>query len=256
MKYELSQQQYVDFLNSLTQDQATPRCPSNNLHRFTITGSAVGSYATSNPYVPCNYLHWYDVTAFLDRSGLRPMTELEFEKACRGTAGAVANEYAWGTTTVTGTGYTYNNYGATNEVIASNYSTTAGNAAYDVTVGDGPLRGGIFAATSGNSGRITSGASFYGIMELSGNLYEHIVSVGDPSGRVYTGVHGNGSITAAGMADVTNWPLGVNIAGTGFRGGQFAVGNTELPVSDRSLAAYNRAIRTATYGGRGVRTAP
>ena len=36
---------------------------------------------------------------------------------------------------------------------------------------DGPLRVGIFAANSLNTGRITAGASYYGIMELSGNLW-------------------------------------------------------------------------------------
>ena len=44
----------------------------------------------------CNWLSWADVAAYLDWSGLRPMTELEFEKACRGPNAPVAGEYAWG----------------------------------------------------------------------------------------------------------------------------------------------------------------
>jgi hypothetical protein len=37
------------------------------------------------------------MAAFADWSGLRPMSELEYEKACRGyNTPAVPNEYAWG----------------------------------------------------------------------------------------------------------------------------------------------------------------
>ena len=102
MKYEISQQQYVDFLNSLTQTQATARKYTGSTNRYGITGSEVGSYATTNPYVACNYLSWMDGAAYSDWAGLRPLTELEYEKACRGTLTAVANEYAWGTATIAG----------------------------------------------------------------------------------------------------------------------------------------------------------
>lgn len=37
--------------------------------------------------------------AYLNWSGLRPMTELEYEKSCRGERAAFANEMAWGDTT-------------------------------------------------------------------------------------------------------------------------------------------------------------
>jgi hypothetical protein len=60
MKYGISQQQYVDFLNSLTQTQATTRKFTGSGQRYTITGSAVGSYVTTNPYVACNCLSWSD----------------------------------------------------------------------------------------------------------------------------------------------------------------------------------------------------
>ena len=58
MKYEISQQGYVDFLNSLTQPQANARKYSGNTYRYAITGSTVGSYATTNPYVACNNLYY------------------------------------------------------------------------------------------------------------------------------------------------------------------------------------------------------
>jgi hypothetical protein len=263
MKYEISQQDYVDFLNSLTQDQATNRKfdkPSPSYYRYEITGSAPGSYATSNPYVACNNLNWADLTAYLDWSGLRPMTELEFEKACRGTIPPVANEYAWGTTGIAGSTYTLINNGANDETIATNYSTTVGNAAYTLTTPfqgsiNGPLRVGIFAGSPDNAGRVTSGATYYGIMEMSGNLRERPVSVGSPTGRLFTGVHGNGSLDAAGNADALNWP-GTDAIGTGFRGANWNLAAPLLRVSDRTNATNTANNRSITYGGRGVRLAP
>jgi formylglycine-generating enzyme required for sulfatase activity len=173
MKYEISQQGYVDLLNSLTQTQANTRKYTSTSFRYAITGGTAGSYATTNPHVACNYLSWADVAAYLDWSGLRPMTELEFEKSCRGTLPAVPNEYAWGNTLIASSIYTLSNSGANNENIATNYSTSLGNAAYSLTNSsfNVPMRVGIFAGNVLNSGRVTSGATYYGIMEMSGNLW-------------------------------------------------------------------------------------
>jgi formylglycine-generating enzyme required for sulfatase activity len=357
MKYEMSQQQYVDFLNSLTQTQATARKFTSSNFRYTITGDLVGSYATTNPYVACNNISWSDMAAYLDWSGLRPMTELEFEKACRGTVSAVANECAWGTTGMAGSAYTLSNSSANNESIASNYylsnssnyvsaagatssqdeiivgSTTGltlgmpvsvtagtgafasgtvvqfindatsfyvsavpttvlsggavvtglaigGNASYSNTTPEfgsinGPLRVGIFAGTSGNTGRITAGATYYGIMEMSGNLWERPVTVGNVAGRSFNGLHGDGTLNKNGEATVDYWPgingnvttttanttyLGVSgvtgAAGSGYRGSSWLRNYLELRVSDR----YDAAAATDAYdidsGCRGVRLAP
>jgi len=257
MKYEISQQQYVDFLNSLTQTQATAHKHTVSTYRYGITGSEVGSYATTNPYVACNYLSWADGAAYSDWAGLRPLTELEYEKACRGTLTAVANEYAWGTATIAGLAYTLGNDGANNEGIASNYSSGAGNASDLATDGSilGPLRVGIFAANSLNSGRITAGASYYGIMELSGNLWERAVTIGNATGRGFTGLHGNGALDASGVADVSNWP-GTDAVGAGFRGGSWGVGAENLRVSDRLRTAYTVSGRGNDIGFRAARSGP
>ncbi|MCX6161979.1 MAG: SUMF1/EgtB/PvdO family nonheme iron enzyme, partial [Ignavibacteriae bacterium] len=171
MKYEISQQGYVDFLNSLTTTQVVNRYSSSNTgYRNGISVSS-GIYSTTNPYVACNRLSWADLAAYLDWSGLRPMTELEFEKSCRGTLPAVTNEFAWGTTGIASSQYTLNNNGANNENITNNYSTTVGNAATWNTIGTGiygPVRVGIFAGNGLNTGRVSSGATYYGIMEMSG----------------------------------------------------------------------------------------
>jgi formylglycine-generating enzyme required for sulfatase activity len=277
MKYEIMQQQYVDFLNNLTQTQATHRKFTSSSNRYAITGTTIGFYSTTNPYVACNILGWTDVTAYLDWSGLRPMTELEFEKSSRGTLAPVSNEFAWGTTGIISGAYTLSNIGANDEVIATNYSTTVGNAAYNLTKGsiNGPLRVGIFAGTTGNNGRVTSGATYYGIMEMSGNLWERPVTVGNVAGRSFTGLHGDGILNTNGDATVDYWPgingnvlvttanttyLGVTgvtgAAGSGFRGGNWYFNYLLLQVSDRTNASQNIPGPEILRGGRGVRTAP
>ena len=251
-KYEISQQQYVDFLNTLTSAQASTRYPNATTNRHAITVSG-GVYSTTNPYVACNFLSWMDGAAYSDWAGLRPMTELEFEKACRGLETPVANEYAWGTATVAGNAYTLENDNATNEGIASNYSTSTGNASYDITDGsiDGPLRVGIFAANADNQGRITAGASYYGIMELSGNLWERAVTVGNATGRDFTGLHGNGALSTNGHANETAWPgltsgEVTGATGSGFRGGNWSNGASRMRVSDRRIAALANTSRHST----------
>ena len=256
MKYEISQQQYVDFLNSLTSTSPSATHPAVPGDRYGIS-AASGVYTTTNPYVACNILSWADGAAYSDWAGLRPLTELEFEKACRGTLTAVANEYAWGTATIATLAYTLSNAGANNEGIATNYSTGTGNANYAATEFsiDGPLRVGIFAANSLNSGRITAGASYYGVMELSGNLWERPVTIGNATGRGFTGLHGDGALDASGEANVSNWP-GTDAVGAGFRGGSWGDYATNLRVSARIMAASSITSRSFNYGFRAARSGP
>lgn len=257
MKYEISQQGYVDFLNTLNIQQ------SNNRHynisptsRYSIIKTN-GVFSTTNPYIACNFLNWGDKAAYFDWSGLRPLTELEYEKACRGPNVPVPEEYAWGTTDAANGQYALSNTGASNEIISSNYSTTTGNAAYNLTAStiNGPLRVGIFAGNTGNTGRVTSGATYYGIMEMSGNLLEHFITAGNSMGRSFTGLHGNGMVNTAGNSDVAGWP-GISSYGAGFRGGYWSYYAWYMRVSDRSGAAGTDAGHYDSDGGRGGRTAP
>jgi formylglycine-generating enzyme required for sulfatase activity len=249
MKYMITQQQYVDFLNTLTATQAAAVYDNTNVtfDRYFITASA-GVYSTTKPYVACNYLKWSDVAAILDWMALRPMTELEYEKACRGAGrAAVAGEYAWGTTTATpATGFT--NDGLTNEA-ASNAGANCAFAFNTI----GPPRVGIFATAS--STRAQSGATYYGIMEMSGTLWEQTITIFNVEGRAYTGTHGNGLLATDGSADASTWPAGDGI-GTGNRGGCWVHSAGEMEVSYRGDADGYNAFRISYRGGRGIRTAP
>lgn len=289
MKYEVSQQGYVDFLNTLTYTQQVTRTtePPNSVagtgaldvgnsyrngidiqtaglanttpavYACNLDGDAVFGEATDGKDIACGWMSWGDLAAYLDWSGLRPMTELEFEKACRGTLPPLANEYAWGTTGLAGSAHTLGNAGSATEGIATNYSTSLGNANYLTTNAaiNGPLRVGVFAANPGNNGRVTAGATFYGIMEMSGGLLERTVALNYADGLAYAGTHGNGALAVNGAHDPP-WPSASTAFGIGFRGGSFFNGATTMLVSDRSSAYSPVVQRGWFYGGRGVRGTP
>ena len=262
MKYEISQGQYANFLSTLTTTQAINRYNTTLSSRYAITDNS-GVYYSDSPGIACNYISWMDGCAYADWAGLRPMTELEFEKACRGTEATVANEYAWGTTAIPSAQYTLENTGEPDENIATNYSTTGGNCIYKDTQLSitGPLRVGIFSANALNTGRVTSGATFYGIMEMSGNVLERTVTVGNANGRAYTGTHGDGSLTTDGYANNSDWPGYGNgkittATGAGERGGNWNTPDYQLQTSSRPFADRNYTARGFTNGFRAIRTAP
>ncbi|MFZ1692105.1 MAG: SUMF1/EgtB/PvdO family nonheme iron enzyme [Flavobacteriales bacterium] len=289
MKYEVSQQGYVDFLNTLTYAQQVTRTAtapnsaagtgalsSTNADRngidistpgvdpgtaavyaCNLNGNGIYGEADDGTDIACNHLSISDLWAYLDWSGLRPMSELEFEKACRGPLPPVAGEYPWGAG-VALFGYTLSDAGTAHEGISTEYSSTNGNAVWQNTSVnfDGPVRVGAFAANAGNTGRVTSGASYYGIMELGGNVAERAVTLGHPGGRGYNGgSHGNGELATNGTADPNTWSSATTA--TGFRGGDWTINAAgRLQAADRGLVNWARTGRYAESGGRGVRTAP
>lgn len=255
MKYELCQQQYIDFLNCLTQTQADLRKYDTNLARYAIVGDVVGSFSTANPYVAINWLSFGDLGAYLDWAALRPMTELEYEKACRGPVYPFPNEYAFGNRDV------IQSIGISNPGQIDEVSSNAANCCFDSGVNSpiGPMRIGCFATASTN--RIQSGASYYGIMEMSGNVWERPVTIGNPEGRSFIGNHGDGLLDGTGNYNVPTWPNPITEIGAGFRGGHWNNNSGRLQVSDRTSAATrpglvpNYDVHDQDFGGRGVRTA-
>jgi formylglycine-generating enzyme required for sulfatase activity len=252
MKYEISQGQYADFLNNVLLSQSNSRYSGANTNRQTI-GGAYPNIAASVPTRACNFLAWSDGLAYADWSGLRPMTDTEYEKACRGSGNnAVFNEYAWGNNSLTGPNLTANGYFLNTG--SSSETPNGGNCMWNVTNNSysiGPARTGCYA--NGSSSRESSGATYYGIMEMSGNLWEQVVPAGSAAGRSFTGAHGDGALDASGNSNVSNWPS----SSSGLRGGAW---NTtvifELQTGNRAKAInVSVGSRGNNYGFRGVRTA-
>ncbi len=94
--------QYADFLNTLTDAQAKPRYYTGG-HGQAIkrVGTAVPAvrgpaanytYTATDPDSPCPWLSWQDGATFAAWAGMRPTTELEYEKASRGIKTAVPSD--------------------------------------------------------------------------------------------------------------------------------------------------------------------
>ncbi len=279
MKYEITQEQYVEFLNSLTYDQQKTRVIIDPI-------SAVGTYAFANASgsgivigtpglnntvpaifacdvttgvinnsndgqnVACGYLNSADLNAYLDWAALRPMTEIEFEKVCRGPLPQVAGEYPWGTTAIT---QVYNGIAGFNNgyTATESYSPAAnGLCAYGASAAYRPLRAGIFA--TGSSGRASAGAGYYGAMELGGNVYEQVVSTNNTQGIAFTGNLGDGTLSLTGDANQSTWPANTGL-GMALRGGAYDAAAIYIRTSDRTYGTYTNAVRYSDFGGRGVR---
>lgn len=247
MKYEISQQQYAEFLNTLTSTQTNSRYITTTAGRYTLTGAWPVITATAGNRA-MNYMNYDDFFAYLDWSGLRPMTELEFEKAARGPAAHVPGEYVWGTTLITDAN-TVANDGSATETSTNAIPAGSGIASYNNNFIIGVLRCGFNG--SGATNRLTLGATYYGICEMSGNVRERLIYAGNSTGRNFVPNHGDGSIGPTGLFTVAGWPV---VAGTGTRGGGYVDVPARLQTSDRNVSTFNNNTRYAYMGGRGVRS--
>lgn len=298
MKYELSQDQYTRFLNKLTYRQ------QNAILEDRLDDLQEGDYIFGAPDVPdfrngimlltkiegmpavfgcrlngrdreesgggdiaCNYMNVRDMLAYADWAGLRPLSEMEYEKMCRSYYPAVPEKgsYAWGTKKLDPPSAEILRSGYPDEKVAS------GNANWGNVCG-GPLRVGSFGSRPDPSLE-NGGGSFWGCMDLSGNLAEMYYNVNgrgltlveeSGSGTSLTGhntSHGNGMIGVEGeydgaqRADLWNKDPN-NIA---LRGGSFADEAPLLRTSDRTwfrngVKSYTERNNTVTF--RLGRTAP
>ncbi len=280
MKYETSQEQYVEFLNSLTLDQQKARVANNNFSTMKRGDYVFGDLKTPSnrngivfveqrtPTAPvvfgnnlnpandlfstddgqtlaCNYMSIEDMIAYCSWSGLRPMSELEYEKACRRPYPQLpeAGEYAWNSNT----GVNSLN-GLSDLAYLGDEREVANNASRNVNGGinnrlTGPVRCGMFATSS--TSQLQSGGTYWGVMDMSGNLKELCVNVN------YTNFDGAGC--GAGVYNANLWDKTVNRYGV--RGGGFTSVDSLLRTSDRTEAMnYFTAItqRDSTVGFRGV----
>ena len=280
MKYETSQEQYVEFLNSLTLDQQKARVANNNFstmkrgdyvfgditqpsnrngivfieQRQANTPVVFGNNLNPNndlfstddgQTLACNYMSIEDMIAYCSWSGLRPMSELEYEKACRRPYPQLPEmgEYAWnsntGVNSLSGLG---------DLAYLGDEREVANNASRNVNGGTnnrltGPVRCGMFATSS--TSQLQSGGTYWGVMDMSGNLKELCVSVGNPNF--------NGSSSGTGVYNPAYWNTAVGSYGV--RGGGFSSPDSLLRTSDRTEAMnYFTTItqRDSTVGFRGV----
>ena len=261
MKYEVTEDQWVCFFNSLTDSQKANHDVTDSDHKnsdATISRNTIswtsGNAVTSAPSRAINFLNYEDCAAYFDWTGLRFMTEMEYEKACKGPIN-VYNSFASGGTAVHDQLYTINNDGTDNAIV-TDPGVNITNMCYFDTDPGGPMRVGIFAASAVNSTRIETGGSYFGIMELSGNLYERCIGVGTPINRGFEGSHGDGEITSAGAHNVATWPVPGSEGAVAYRGGSWANDTKFCLVADRTSACILNSVTNSRIGIRGVRTAP
>lgn len=266
MKYEVSQEQYVKFLNKLSLTQQKRRTigatltdlkagefvygndrnwPSCRNGIIVVSASTDGgpvvfgnnlnaedeavSQADDGLTLACNYLSPEDMMAYADWAGLRPMSELEFEKAARASFPDLPEqgEWAWGSADESTLSFssTLNDAGTPSEKL-EHANVNAENHF------SGPVRCGSFASKAAS--QVQAGASYWGLLELSGNLAEICYNV-NTEGRSFQGIsqaHGNGALKADGTSDAPYWP--VKPAAFMLRGGSFGSNKLQIAVSDRS----------------------
>ncbi|WP_251621556.1 glycine-rich protein [Odoribacter lunatus] len=280
MKYETSQEQYVEFLNSLTLEQQQARVMNNDFAHMKR-----GDYVFGDPHTPscrngivfieqrqpntpvvfgnnlnpnndlfstddgqtlaCNYMSVEDMIAYCSWSGLRPMSELEYEKACRRFYPQVPDkgEYAWNTNNGINrlSSLSDLNFRGDEREQANNISKNVNSGTSNSI--NGPVRCGMFGTSATNQSQ--SGATYWAVMEMSGNLKELCANVN------YTNL--DGGSCGAGVYNANLWDK--TATRYGVRGGGFNSADDLLRTSDRTEAMnYFTAItqRDSTVGFRGV----
>ena len=269
MKYELSRARYLDFLNQLSHTQAT-----NLLAKQSSFQGTSGAISGTHPNLfnahawravlfgegnnPPSYSGSQEWLAYLDWAGLRPMTELEYEKSCRGPHLPVDNGFPWGTTA----GLLVNRLKDVNTTAESPLVSEAALVAggyYGGVINSWPLRNG--AAADAESDQFQAGASYYGVMEMAGNVCEKCVSsFNNAVARTFSGLHGDGELNANGMANVPDWPYqtGVSYGGGSIisRGGGFQETVLNCTISSKGAHNGDNYYPAAKHGIRGVRSVP
>ena len=265
MKYEMSQDQYCGFLQMISPSDQQSRTigaalktvepeqyvfgPSRTVASWrngivvtkrTATGDTVSFGCNLDPGTPvsldgdgmpiaCNYLTVNDMLKYASWIGLRPLTELEYERLCRPPYPYVPEprECAWNDLATTLPGDLQEG-GKSNETVSS------GNANYGNRL-PGPVRVGVFAGSGTQKG---SGSGFWGVQDLSGNLSEIYYNLSATGRKYNASSHGLGTLSVP-----SGWqsdPLAF-----GLRGGSFRSVAYDISSSNRSLAV--RRITNADF---------
>ncbi|NJC28348.1 SUMF1/EgtB/PvdO family nonheme iron enzyme [Neolewinella antarctica] len=264
MKYETTQQQYADFYNTLTFNQKTNRgltidesFPGRN--ELTVTD---GEMSTTLPHVPVNYISTNAMLAYLAWAKMGPLTELEYVKACRGPNQPSGLDYVWGTQRIATTTYTIVNENSSAETVkvGTNLPRNVGNAIYirtrptfiNASPGSslGPIRTGGIAAGSPVAAREETGGTYYGVMDMAGNLLEMTINAVNGGSRSLGWSDQGNSLSASGDAVADTWgnPLDTEEI-ICYKGGSFASNVPRLLIDDR----FNGEIAGTAFGVSGFR---
>ena len=253
MKYEVSQEQYVNFLNRLPYNEQKKRVMQNLsrlkvgeyvlgdkmimpdkrngivvalkdtlLRDFVFADPSTGVLDTlilidtvvtfgfnENPHsgpagfsddgkdIACNFISPEDVIAYLDWIGLRPISEMEYEKSCRKRWSREDNElfrWPWGDQPPTPLSWNMDDVkkrGEEDEYVVNSKNTNG--PIIDGRIID-PVRVGAFA--NATTTKQQAGASHWGVMELAGNLAEICYNVSSTS-VFREGIYGDGNIQSS-----------------------------------------------------------
>jgi formylglycine-generating enzyme required for sulfatase activity len=226
MKHGINQGLYASYLNfgALNPDKEhasyRPSAANYGFGRQTVRfDEAKDMFVAEQPDLPRSYLSWAEILAVTAWAGLRPITDLEYEKACRGARAVARAADAWA-----------------DGICAP----AAGLAPGTVT----PLP------------RLDHGASYWGIrgLSLTGCKQEWPGTVSDGQyGFRFTGVHSTGATEIP-----ADWPK-VCAFGQHYGYREFLhVGVWLLPTDLDNLPHWEPFSfdRTGRYGARAVRTAP
>ena len=180
MKYEITQGEYAAFLNTLYDDATFERFHFGGRSYFKKRGTIrLGDdrYVAERSQRPINFITWDDGLAFADWAALRPMTEMEFTKACRGSERPKPGAFPWGT--------------ASRDQLARNLDR------HDDLV----MLNGWDESKLSDETRPVFGASFYWVLDLAGSVWERVITIGQPDGRQFTGSHGDGKLGSRMLKD-------------------------------------------------------
>ncbi|MEO0897172.1 MAG: SUMF1/EgtB/PvdO family nonheme iron enzyme [Bacteroidota bacterium] len=286
MRYELTEQQFCDFLNSLSPEQAKERINLDATFQG-ITRADYGNFieynnvefVTTKPNQPCSFLSWNDCLAYSDWAGIRVMTELEFEKSARGFDKPKFREFSWGGSEITKQYFldktlykcdennycvdgnihvNYLGFSNFNDVCTKNGSDKSyigcRTLSQDIKY-RGPLETGIHSKGKKSLNRVTTGSGYFGTLDLSGNLREPVIPIGSIESRNYAGSCGDGTITSEGKSDNRDWYYSnESDLVYGYRGGCWAFHENHARIADRfNVYRQGLDIRKPYSGYRGVK---
>lgn len=242
-KFETTEGQYCDYLNSLPSAIAPTLISDGTFgwRGYRVAYDAKATYGkrftTDVPERALSQISWDEAKKYLSWCGLRPMTEMEFEKAARGTDAGGTNKraYPWGDTTPDEELAQID--GGTHTAHYCNYGITEGGTK-PVTVG--------WYLTNYNDEK--NGASPYGVADLAGNLWEQVILCD----WLKAPANGNGTIHAP-----DSWPP--HQTGKGWRGGGWGYVATDMRISMRGSVPWAKSrwaenTHRVNVGIRGARS--